>query len=148
MFRLRCIKKFLYFVTLFFWYFFYVLQFCRNFHHCVCCHSVLGHLQIQWWPISGPVYTRNWHWHERRITLGNPLHASTHIRQYDGCRCPVAKWTSSQGQPSVFLGSNCKCHMAQYVMFIHCGFVTPYMWVNIEHWLCYWLVAWWHQAIT
>ena len=31
----------------------------------------------------------------------------------------------------------------------HCGLVTPYCHLYpCQHWFRYWLVAWWHQAIT
>ena len=45
---------------------------------------------------------------------------------------------------SIHIGSQWVCRS-----FTHCGLVTPYDDMELgQHWLRYWLVAWWHQAIT
>ena len=42
------------------------------------------------------------------------------------------------------------CHMVLYATVLtHCGLMTPYGDGDLgQHWLRWWLVAWWHQAIT
>ena len=53
------------------------------------------------------------------------------------------------------VGFTCKCaiwalfHNCETNFLTHCGLVVPYGGINLgQHWLRYWLPAWWHQAMT
>ena len=104
-----------------------------------CDKNIYGNLEVK---SSGKFPVRT-------MLYMNGMASQTQAPYYWYFVCGIHWWLVDSLQKGPVMQKSFQLSCSHHECLTHCGLVTPYgVRYLSQHWFRYWLVAWWHQAIT